>query len=70
MDDSPQARMRLVIVPPNEPDPGQPEARPRVIEPAKITARMRQIRELIDQGSYPDLDELAERIVQASTRTT
>jgi hypothetical protein len=30
---------------------------------AKVTARMLKIRELIEQGDYPDLDELAEKIV-------
>ena len=34
--------------------------------PAKITARMLKIRELIDQGEYPDRDMLAERIVDAN----
>jgi len=30
---------------------------------AKVTQRMLQLRELIAEGSYPDKDELAERIV-------
>ena len=34
--------------------------------PAKITARMLKIRELIDQDKYPDRDVLAERIVGAN----
>jgi hypothetical protein len=34
--------------------------------PAKVTARMLKIRELIDQDKYPDRDVLAERIVEAN----
>jgi hypothetical protein len=30
---------------------------------AKVTQRMLQLRELIAEGTYPDKDELAERIV-------
>ena len=48
-------------------DPDEPTVRhPR--EPAKVTARMLQIRELIDQGEYPDLDQLAETIAAAATK--
>ncbi len=48
----------------DEPAPSHP---PR--SPAKVTARMLQIRELIDLGEYPDLDQLAERIVDGSKAT-
>ena len=34
------------------------------VHPAKVTARMLRIRELIELGEYPDRDELAERIVE------
>jgi hypothetical protein len=43
------------------PEEAPPSPQPQ--EPAKITARMRRIRELIELGQYPDRDELAERIV-------
>lgn len=47
---------------PTETEPSEPPT------PAKITARMLRIRELIDQGEYPDRDVLAERIVTAAMR--
>ncbi|MEO8700785.1 MAG: hypothetical protein ABI867_12115 [Kofleriaceae bacterium] len=34
------------------------------VNPAKVTARMLRIRELIESGEYPDRDELAERIIE------
>jgi hypothetical protein len=41
-------------------DPASPSTKPA----AKVTARMLRIRELIEQGEYPDRDELAERITE------
>ncbi len=40
-----------------------PETEATPSKGAKVTQRMLQLRELIEQGSYPDKDELAERIV-------
>lgn len=45
-------------------DPAPRSAAPR--SAAKVTARMLEIRELIDQGDYPDRDALAKRIVDAN----
>lgn len=42
-----------------------PAQRPSQPDPDKLTARMLRLRELIAQGKYPDLDELARRIVDA-----
>jgi hypothetical protein len=39
---------------------------PREPNPAKVTARMLELRTLIAEGSYPDRDELAERIVETT----
>jgi len=36
-------------------------------DPAKVTARMLKIRELIELGEYPDREVLAERIVDKLT---
>ncbi len=47
---------------PSEPASDAPRARRTTVHPAKVTARMLRLRELIAQGEYPDLDELAERI--------
>ena len=47
--------------------PPQPEPKR---DPHKVTARMLQLRELIAQGEYPDKDELAERIVDATDPVT
>ena len=49
----------MFLVDDGQPDPT--EATPS--KGAKVTQRMLQLRELIEQGSYPDKDELAERIV-------
>jgi hypothetical protein len=40
-----------------------PETEQPASKGAKVTQRMLQLRELIAEGSYPDKDELAERIV-------
>jgi hypothetical protein len=45
------------------------EPRPKR-DPHKVTARMLELRELIDKGVYPDKDELAERIVDATAPVT
>ena len=39
------------------------DSTPPAKNPAKVTARMLKLRELISTGDYPDRDELAERIV-------
>jgi hypothetical protein len=39
-------------------------------DPHKVTARMLELRELIERGEFPDKDELAERIVEATQPPT
>ena len=55
-------------MPPDQPAVPKPEPQPKR-DPHKVTARMLQLRELIAQGEYPDKDELAERIVDATPIT-
>ena len=43
--------------------PPEPAAESTPNKSAKVTQRMLQLRELIAEGTYPDKDELAERIV-------
>jgi hypothetical protein len=55
----------MMFTPTDEPaSTSEPETKPT----AKITQRMLQIRDLIEQGTYPDKDELAERIVDAGVK--
>lgn len=50
----------MFLVEDAQPDP---ETEQPAAKGAKVTQRMLQLRELIAEGSYPDKDELAERIV-------
>jgi hypothetical protein len=51
---------------PDSTTPSTSEPRPKEQDPAKVTARMLKIRELIEQGEYPDRHELAVRIVDTN----
>jgi hypothetical protein len=50
-------------MPQQQPTEAAPRREPN---PAKVTARMLELRTLIAEGSYPDRDELAERIVETT----
>jgi hypothetical protein len=51
----------MLLVPSDPPQVSETETTPA--KGPKVTQRMLQLRELIAEGTYPDKDELAERIV-------